>query len=247
MFLLTFTMLIIAVLGVYAQVLGLQTSRLYAQQSAVAQTMLVWHGAAVSMARSVLTTNAAGYAAIAGGPTSGCSLTATRPPGVVATYPFCPPPIFAGAPVNGTVTDGTPALNRITATQCANLPTQGAGCVPVYDIVNYQFYSVLYQDAASSTNFVITFVEAPVIGAANPAPGLLTLAAAGGNPGGTRIGLTSGDLFRQLRNTSAPSFTYGTVNAAGTQLGAGGGITYTLPASIANATSRAIAVISSAN
>lgn len=247
MYLLVFTTLMIGIIGLYTQVLALQTARLAAHQSAVGSAMLQWHSAAVSMAASIIRTNPAAYNAVK---LNGCSLTYVMEPGTVAGgFTPCPAPILAGGAVDafGTVTTGpgAPANPNLipnqagTKNECVHLVSQctvlGAfgcsACTSSYDTLNYQFYSILYQDAGTNQNRVVTFVPAPKITAANPPPGYLSLVHV---PGGTGnlLGQTASDLLQQLNMAGAPNYTYGSFKgfpaAPSPQLVVAGG-TYNLP------------------
>jgi hypothetical protein len=264
MFLLTFVTLIVAFVGIYAQVLALQTARFYASQQGIAQEMQIWHAAAVSMAASIIDTNSAAYAPFT---TTGCSLTFNPPAGLG----LCPEPLdpingpITGNSPNGTVAYGNlpaqnPKLNQIynaitAATECVNLPTTTATCQSSYNINSYQFFSVLYQ--TNNQDYVITFVPKATISASNPLPGFLSLPVingannTGANP--VTIGITASDLLQQFQNSGMANYTYGTVNAAGTQITAGSlngtSQTYVFPvtfsAGLKAILSNSIAVISS--
>ncbi|MFY9288870.1 MAG: hypothetical protein WAO98_10265 [Alphaproteobacteria bacterium] len=217
MYLLVFVTLVISMIGVYVQVLSLQTARIAAQQNGIAQAMLAWHSAATSMAGSIIRTNNAAYAAVAA---TGCGLTFNIPAG--ATYARCPTPRNGLTALNawGTLTDGgtNPNLYNIFSTQnTVELVHLPAG----YDTRMYQFYSVLYQTGGQ--NYVATFIPAS---AAVNQTAFLTMAR------GNMIGLTASDLIQQLQQSGAPRYTYGTVNTAGqmtTALGTAS-VQYTLPA-----------------
>lgn len=246
MYLLVFTTLMIGIIGLYTQVLGLQAARLAGHQSAVGSTMLQWHTAAVSMAVSIIKTNAAGYALVAN---NGCSLTFTLPPNVA--IPRCPKPTFFGPPnaqIAGTVTGPVPpnpprlsllANYKTLKNECVNLASRCTlvnafgcnvtNCSSTYDLVNYQFHSILYKDPVTNQNFVVTFVPAPIPTLQNPAPGNVSLVNVTGT--NTPIGLTISDLARQLNNAGAPKYTYGSLQgfSAGTPRVVTASGTYNLP------------------
>jgi hypothetical protein len=77
-------------------------------------------------------------------------------------------------------------------------------CVTSYDVTYHQFYSILYQDATTNQDFVVTYLPAPVITAANPAPGYVSTVL-----NNASLGLTISDLARQLIQAGAPSSTFG--------------------------------------
>lgn len=230
MYLLVFVTLMIAIIGTYSQVMGLQAARFSSSQSATASAMMQWHAAAVSMAASIVYTSGA-YPGVAGGPGDlGCALTANFTLSGMNLVP-CPSPIFypgVGNGQNGTVTTGgsTPTLNFVAnhksnKNECVRLSavcaaTDGNGCVVTtpgncltsYDITNHQFYSFLYRDSSVNQNFVVTFVPAPTISASNPAPGYISMVNT--NSGWTLSGLTISDLMRELNHAGEPNYGFGT-------------------------------------
>ena len=80
MYLLVFSFLIIAMLGVYTQVFALQTARMFASESGVAQIMLLWQAGAVTLGE----TNKVNYDGHIGN-AAGCSLSS-----LVANPGACP-------------------------------------------------------------------------------------------------------------------------------------------------------------
>jgi hypothetical protein len=233
MYLLVVTTFLIAIIGIYAQVAALQTARMAAGQSSIGQAMLQWHTAGISMASSIIKTNTILPTTYASMATAGCYVSYVKPTGA-SSLSFCPSPENPiGTAVNspqatgGTITkNGSPTvLNKIAL---------NGNTVPVhldsnYNYNNYQFYSLLFQATAGQNigqNFVLTFVPMPSpSGSLSPASIPLTLAT------NTQIGLTSGDLLRQLSNTNISNFSYGTINATSipyTVVTAG--TTYVLPA-----------------
>jgi len=217
MYLLTFITLLIGLIGIYAQVIALQTARMVAQQTGIAMTLIQWHSAAVSMARSVISVNASNI------PSAGCSLTVALPPipGIVV----CPSPVTAGTLTGGTVTSGvvppytvgTYTLNKVMYNAAQVTVSMPSG----YDTNDYQFYSILYP--MSGTYQVMTLVPAPIPSSTNPTPGYLAAI-----PSGILLGTTLAGLTQQLSNTSLPNYTYGPISVSGTTatLMAGGGYTY---------------------
>jgi hypothetical protein len=143
MYLLVFTTLMIAIVGMYTQVLGLQAARFASGQSAAGSAMLQWHAAAVSMAASIIKTHAGVIAGkypglpVTGPGAVGCSLTGYPPPNIpfaAAGFTVCPSPVFFGVPAiaqNGTVTTGggVPTLNLIAVPDAAPLVTGLNQCV----------------------------------------------------------------------------------------------------------------------
>jgi hypothetical protein len=250
MFLLVFATLITGLIGIYAEVMSLQAARMAANQNGIAQAMLTWHAAAVSMAVSIIKTNPAAYPGAPGtGPGAvGCSLTYTSPSASITT---CPSPQFmsnqmGGVSVSGpsaptgTVTDGSPSpiLNLINVynsgsnqyyTECVHLPSvctnppASYGC-SACATAGFDVGHYQFYSVLYQNNgqdFVITFANATV-SASNPAPGFVALAL------GNQIGLTASNLLQQLQHSGAPNYSYGTV--IGSQLTTSG-FQYTLPAS----------------
>ena len=74
MYLIVFVFLMLAIVGLYTEVFALQVSHIMAQQKAIGQIMLVWHGGALAFAR-------ANRAALGTGSTTpaGCLLTSGLP------------------------------------------------------------------------------------------------------------------------------------------------------------------------
>ena len=210
MYLLAIVTLIVGILSIYAQVLSLQAARIAANQTGFAQTMMEWHGAAVSMASKIISTNQ--YA----GP---CSLTFNS-----ALTP-CNAPTGSGS-ANGTVTDGGNNLNYIASGELVHLPTG-------YNAVSYQFYSVLYEDATTSQPYVVTYVGLPTASYGAGGGGFIKLAS------GYTTSVSLGDLMHQFQVADIPTYLYGTVNASGVlqtiaylHNAAGNGVSavYTIPA-----------------
>lgn len=231
MYLLAIVMLIIGTLSLYAQVLTVEAARIASRQTFMAQAMMTWHQAAVSMASAIITT---------GTYTAPCSLTYTLPLG--STISQCLPPL--GVP-QGTVTDGsTPPIANIISSSpnvSVHLPTG-------YN-TNNQFYSVLYRDAATSSPYVITFVRPP-----NPAtdpgyqaPGYIMM------PNGHMTSVTLADLLHQFEVSGIASYMFGTISNNGQTLNTIGylrntfTVFYTIPAGVIGAQNDgAIAIASSA-
>ncbi len=150
MYLLTFAFLIIGMLGIYTQVLAVQTARLAASQTGIAQAMTDWHGAALSLANNVISPL----------PASGtsCSLTSGYTPAGVA---YCQPglnvAVISAAP--NTVVTGSYTFNGHAY---PHLPA-------AYNTALYQWNSILYNYGGSY--YVVTFVQASA-----SAPGFVSTA-----------------------------------------------------------------------
>ena len=220
MYLLVFITLVIGLTSIYTQILVVQAARIAAHQTSIAQTILTWHTAAVSMAASIIATNASGGTGAGSSATSydvvpdtaGCSLSNPA----VANLTRCPgPKDSAGNPINpsgaptlprsGTLTDGqnTPVwykiYNKVTgAIEPLHIP-------PTYNVNIYQFSSILYKDVTNKANYVVTYVAPATISVSNP-NGFLTLA------NGTQIGVTAADLMQQLQHAGVPPYTYGYIS-----------------------------------
>src|ERR1700733_12029351 len=82
MFLLTFALLIISMLGIYTQVSAVEASRLLASQSTIGQEMVMWHGAAASIAANVVNPTEPPLAALVG-----CRLSGTAWVGAPSAAP----------------------------------------------------------------------------------------------------------------------------------------------------------------
>src|SRR6266446_4058731 len=96
MYLLVFVTLAICLISGLTQVIVIQASRAAGEQTAIAQQMVAWHTAAVSMAASIIDTNPTGYAAMS--TIGGCSLSYDY--SYANSYSRCPSPYLGGAPVN---------------------------------------------------------------------------------------------------------------------------------------------------
>lgn len=236
MYLLVVVTLVIGLLSIYAQVLSLQAARYAASLTGMANTMVIWHGAAVSMGADILKHPP-------GGLSLPCNLTN------VSAYGLTP----CAAPTNspsssGTVTDSSNNLNYISATEKVHLPLD-------YKAATYQFYSVLYRDTANNQPYVVTFACAPGVGTCtpgalyNPAPGYLSLASSPSS----LTSLTPGDLLHQFTVLGIPDYSFGTAKGTTTSVlmtqnyASIGTIRYNLPMNGASAVlpAGAIAVVSS--
>jgi hypothetical protein len=142
MYLLTFALLVISVLGIYTQVYALETARLFASETTIGQTFVNWHEAAASVAEGVIEP-------LTVGGIGGCRLLATK------AY-------WANAPTQ--CTTGTHlTLNASTPTDIAtgsyafggNTYPLGA---PGYSYSPYQWNSIAFE--WSGSYLVATFVSA---------------------------------------------------------------------------------------
>ncbi len=206
MYLLVFSFLIIAMLGVYTQVFALQTARMLSGESGIAQMMMVWHQAAVSLATGCNVASATDCDVITKLSAVNCSLTSS---GATACKRQ---PLASGGPANKRVyvTGGT-----YTGQSGATYPYLPAG----YNTVTYKWNSLTFQSAAGSPYYVVTWAPPP----ANPADQITV----------PPVGISESDLYRQLQNAGVSLISYGTVK--GNQLitavpASGGSVTYPLPA-----------------
>jgi hypothetical protein len=248
MYLLVVVALFIAILGTYSQLFSLQAGRIAANQTGMAQDMLAWHAAAVSMAESVLDTQTNGmYTTVV--QSTGCSLSNDIIPGVAWNFTWCPPPVNPAQSMalqpTGTLTgalSGPPpyTINRIynarasKQTECVHLPNATctgidpfgcAACTSTFDAKDYEFYSILYR--SNGSDVVLTYASP---GASSK---YLTLAS------GKQLSLTQSDLIVQLRKTGIPLTSFGTVENS---MVTAGGLQMSIPAT-ANVPSGSIALI----
>jgi hypothetical protein len=200
MYLLVVVTLVIGLLSIYAQVLSLQAARIAEGQTGLANTMLMWHAAAVSMGASIVDSG------LFPDGTTPCSLT------YGTALAACTPPTST---INGTVTGGPTGYSpsSICTSNCGPAAvgapvTEPVHLPPNYATALYQFYSVLYRDTSGATPsnqpFVVTYVAPPVLSASNPAPGYLSLP-----PTYNLISLTSNDLLRQFSVLGVPDYAWG--------------------------------------
>lgn len=191
MYLVVFVTLVIGLIGIYAQILSLQAADAASRITVLASNMVIWHGAAVSMANAIVTTVT---------PTVPCSLTYVPPTG--SGWPQC---IAPSGVTYGTVTDSAYSRTTINASgEYVHLPSD-------FLASQIQFYSVLYREASNGQFYVATFVTPPVISTTNPAPGYLTLP-----PNNKLISYTVSDLLHQLSIVGIPDYDYGGVRSNGT-------------------------------
>jgi hypothetical protein len=222
MYLLVIVMLIIGMLGIYAQVLVVQAQQYFAQQNGFAAAMIAWHNAAVSMAASTYDTNLLyGTSALNKQKVADsmpCSLT------YLASNPNalnCPPPLYTDGTNNlggnvvgyGVVTHPNGWYNYIfnPKTKIIGEYVHIKTSLLAFPKSPYQFYSVL----AFNTNnepFAITYVSPPAISAANPPPGFIVLPPAVPSTQQSVISSFSmADLAHQLKMSNVPAYSYGYV------------------------------------
>jgi hypothetical protein len=130
MFLVVFVTLVISVIGLFTQVVALQSAQIYNAQSGLSQLMEIWHGVAVNMNFYTPATNA--------GLTSGCRLTYLG--NIYSTVPVC------------TATGG--GLMYVSTT-----PATGYVPLPSGYNTTFSFLSVAYQTPAPVLSYVVTYVN----------------------------------------------------------------------------------------
>jgi len=232
MYLLTFTFLVIGVLGIYTQVAAVEAARLAQNQSSIGQAMLTWHKAAMSLAGNILNpaTGATGTTGVPGPGdaigTPGCSLTLSMAAPVSCKY--------NATKITGITVAGVP---RVLVTGAFyHLPAAGSPTYPDiingYNFLTYQWKSIAYTDAAGDY-YLITYVDPA------GADGFVSTAAA--PP--VSLGMTPADLYRQLQNSGVPVMNMGYTSLVGgintlvttAQITIGGVVTsatYPIPATI---------------
>jgi hypothetical protein len=244
MYLVVFATIAIALISTYTQVLAIEIARIANAQTGIAQAMLSWHTASLSMAASIIDTNS-NYP---GGYPIGCRLSNDKQPGAAVAFGPCPGPInaaqspttplqgtnFGIGTVTGALTTPPYTTNRIYSrgsahTECVHLPSTAcsasdtygctATCTTAFDAKTYEFYSILFR--GNGSDYVVTYASPPTNGSSP----YLTLAS------GKQLGLTTGDLLRQLHNVGLPNYSYGTVKSAtGTpSVLTAGPVQYTIP------------------
>ena len=231
MFLVVFVTLVISIIGLYAQILGLQSAKIYNAQNGLAQTMITWHGAAVDLVKASI---AAGtFQAPAAG--SWCQLTDST----------------AALTLNTVCTTTTGATMTLTTGAVASVLSAFSmgSTLPIgYSVVNgagYKFYSILY--VSGGNDYVMTFAH-------DTKGGNLILPAANA-VGATTVGYSPYNLSRQLAHLKLSNQAYGSVtDNVGTlsvpsyTIGfAGPNLTYSIPQNPSTIPLGSIALLTSAN
>lgn len=212
MVLLTFVMLVIGMLGIYTQVYAIEVARLFAHQTGIAQTMISWHDAALSLVAG----EHGARSAIADFPAAGgaCSLTASLAPVVPnCTINSAPGPGVAIGGSSPVTVDGAGYTCTVTGVT-DHYPHLGQ----IANLGTYKWNSIAFSNAAGQ-HLVITYVP-PVA----TAPYLISTA------NNSPLSVTASDLMHEFVQAGVPLFTFGYVSAAGTITA--GGLTYTLPPSV---------------
>jgi hypothetical protein len=193
MFLLTFVLMIVAILGTYTQVYALATARIFASQTGVASEMIAWHNAALSVANNVVTSPTVVPMGL-----TGCSLSKS-----LGTPAKCPTAPTVSGPSTAYVGGTVPYTYNVGA-QSRSLPYLSSG----YNSAVYEWKSIAFQMPPNNGYYVVTYIDpTPAISATNPAPGLLN----SGSAVPRQLGVSANDLTQQLRLTGIPVFAFGTV------------------------------------
>src|ERR1700722_14854912 len=224
MYLVVFATLVVAILGTYTQVLAIEVARIAAAQTSVAQAMISWHTAAVSMAASIINTNnptnASQYPT---GFPNGCSLSYHTAGG--ASFHPCPSPWNALYPSEtavlntscgglancGVISNGSSPMLIFSkasgAQECVHL--QGTTCntyvgsnctgtcTTTFDVNDYEFYSILFR--SGGVDYIVTYALQ------SASSTYIKL------PGNTQLSLTPAGLVKQLRNLGLSTASYGVV------------------------------------
>jgi hypothetical protein len=233
MYLITFTLLIVGILGIYTQVFAIQTARLFASQTGIAQTMIAWHSAALSLADNIVNPSTGSGGGVIGA--GGCSLSASYlGPG------YCSPGLTitnSSGTAWATVTGGAPSYTINTSSYKTASGASYPHISPNYASSIYQWKSLAFQNGGY---YVITYVDPP--SATSPPPGYISTAS------GTQLGISQADLYQQLSQSGLSPMNYGYVNSANmlvTPSSVGGGaISYPVPATISPGS---LAIISNAS
>lgn len=145
MYLLVFTFLVVGLLGIYAQVFGVQAARMAAGQHAIADMMMVWHSGQVSLAQSV----------VSPAPTSACSLTYG-----LTSVPYCTTNI-PGNTSNVTLTNSTGNVGSYVNASGSPYPHFPSGYRTAFK------WNTVYYPDASGQRYVVTWVPLPASGKAS--------------------------------------------------------------------------------
>jgi hypothetical protein len=237
MYLIVFVTLVIAILGTYTQVLSVQTARIISSQTNIAQTMIAWHTAAISMAESILDTQTYNLQTNALGQynsslqTNGCILSNDPIPG--ASILPCPSPMngsqsqTTGLDSAGTISGGisvgssSPSytVGRIwnsrgsQLNECVHLPNTSCTSTDV----NFGCISCTTTFDIKDYEFYSILYRTASTGNASGTDVVITYAAApAGNKyitlaSGKQLSLTPANLIQQFRNIGNVTFSYGTV------------------------------------
>jgi len=186
MYLLTFSFLVIGMIGIYTQVYALEVARLYQNQTSIGQAMIGWHEAAVSLAENVV--KPAAFVP------EGCSLTLNLFP----TPSYCS--------IGSSITWSTEAQPPGVVVSPLVTYMSGSGTYPSnlffsnYNTNPYTWYSVAFSNG-SGGDYVITYAGSGSDGFAWTAL--------------SSLGITESDLYQQVKQTGIPLTGFGYVYSAG--------------------------------
>ncbi len=221
MFLVVFVTLVISIIGLYAQILSVQTNKIYHAQYGLMQTMITWHSAAVSLVTPFILNQSLG-------PLSGNGCQLDKSPNLL---------------VNGT-TNVPVCAETGHNVLVTNPPTGTPPVLPNgYQPTPYTFSTIVYQTPAPIEDYVITFVYATDD---NSPTGNILLP----GTSGTVVAYSLNSLMQQFAHGAPAYIGYGVVTSLGnlsvSSQSAGGGATvnFTIPNVIPV---NSIAMISSAN
>ena len=220
MFLVVFVTVVISIIGVFAQVLSLQSARMNNSQIGLMQTVVAWHYAA---------TNAAYQFKVSGN----AFLYPTGVPLQYANGPFVAPADATNS-MNGCMLDSVQHNTKVTSppapidqvrpVSCVNpLPATSAlfsltlatrlppgtlastpALPPGYQVNPYNFHSIFFK--RGGLDYVVTYIPVPAV-----PTNYLSLP---DSSSGAQIGYTIGDLQQQFARVANFSLSYGSVVAA---------------------------------
>ena len=191
MYLLTFIVLLVSVLGLYANVAALQASKMAEQQKSIGETILVWHQATYRfafdrMARYPVATNP-GYINFGQNRPEGCLLNTSS--GMTGE----PAPCNDGKPA--ALIDDNVTNNPVLPT----LATNRSYFLSNYNVDAYKFNTIIFQPLGDQNRYIITFVPPPaandVINPVNFPP----------------VGFSTSEIQRQLRRANVSASVRGVV------------------------------------
>ena len=188
MFLITFVTLIISIIGLYAQVLSLQASKIYKAQNGLMQTMVDWHNSALTLAKNYTPS------------TVPCIIPSDYMQTMQATLSNQPYPI-----TTSTCANVAPPVTTLVLTPTGATPTLPPGYMTKY----FSFYSIVFQ--SGSIKYLLTY--AYYTDAANAPSGNLYLPANG--TAGASVGYSLNSLEQQFARAATVGTLYGKVTGSG--------------------------------
>jgi hypothetical protein len=209
MYMFVLVTLIVALIGIYAQVFNMQTAHMNAQETGIAQALLDWHATATGLAQNAI-------AALSAGTGGGCSLAVNFVnPVIPGGPPYCVNSVTGSiylAPT-GVQQQPGPGLQNCSGTRgppcIITLPQSYGG------VSNLAFYSMAYGATLGGVDqdYVLTFIPKPPT-LTNGMPSFLCLpgAMAGSLIGcGQTIDIGMNDFVAQIKHRGVSMFAYGTV------------------------------------